>query len=277
MAQINFNNIQSSDNSTSNSVGFFQLKNDGDEAIVRFAHDTVDSFELLTTHDVSYNGKFRKVNCVRNPQEPLENCPLCAKGQKISQRIFIHLVQYVQDETGKIVALPKVWDRPVTYAYKLKSLIEEYGPLTDSVFKIKRHGAAGSRETSYDILFCNPAMYDSNIYPKNFNAFDNYKSLGVIVMDKSFDELLTFATTGVFPETPKTEQNVTTTPNVVPNTIPTNYASVNTASYTPVRDNMVSGQFGNQNPFMQNGAVENNMSNMYNNTQSIQRPVRSYN
>ena len=103
MAQINFNNIQTSENGTSNGVGFFQLKNDGDEAIVKFAHDTVDSFELLTTHDVSVNGKFKKVNCVRSPHEPLENCPLCAKGQRVSQRIFIHLVQYVQDETGKII------------------------------------------------------------------------------------------------------------------------------------------------------------------------------
>ena len=42
MAQINFNNIQTSENVASNSVGFFQLKNDGDEAIVRFAHGTVD-------------------------------------------------------------------------------------------------------------------------------------------------------------------------------------------------------------------------------------------
>ena len=112
----------------------------------------------------------------------------------------------------------------------------------------------------------------------DFDLVEMYKSIEPSKeLEKSFDELLTFATTGSFPETPKTEQNVTTTPNVVPNNIPTNYASVNTASYTPVRDNMVSPQFNNQNPFAPTGTVDNNVNNMYNNVQAIQRPVRSYN
>ena len=259
MAQINFNNIQNSDNVSNNNVSFFQLKNDGDEALVRFAHSTVESFELLTTHDISLNGKFRKVNCIRNPQEPLENCPLCAKGQKISQRIFIHLIQYVQDETGKIIALPKIWDRPITYAYKLKSLIDEYGPLTESVFKIKRRGAAGSRETSYDILFCNPAMYDNSMYVKDFKAFETYKALGSIVLDKTFNDLLTFATTGNFPEIAKQEQEMSSNKDfnhIIPNTIPTTVHSP---------------QFNNAQ-----NVVEPSKMNMYN-EQMIQRPVRSYN
>ena len=265
MAQINFNSIQTSDNVTSNSVGFFQLKNDGDEAIVRFAHDSVDSFELLTTHDISLNGKFRKVNCVRNPNEPLENCPLCAGGQKISQRIFIHLIQYIKDETGKVIPLAKVWDRPVSYAYKLKNLIEEYGSLTDSVFKIKRHGAAGSRDTSYDILFCNPAMYNNEQFVKDFSAFDNYKALGSIVLNKSFEDLFTFVTTGNFPEEHKVEKennieyNNVNTNNVVPNTIPV--SSMNTT----VNTSQFAQQFGNQN------------FTTAQNPQAIQRPVRSYN
>ena len=85
MAQLNFNNIQLSDNNNTqlSNVSFFSLKNDNDEAIVRFAHDSVDSFELLTTHDISYNGKFRKINCIRTPKEPLENCPLCASGKDV--------------------------------------------------------------------------------------------------------------------------------------------------------------------------------------------------
>ena len=215
MAQITFNTINSnSTNTFNNNVGFFSLKNDGDVATVRFMHDTTDSFELLTTHDETVNGKYRKINCIRNPQEPFENCPLCAKGEKVSQRIFIHLVQYVQDETGRIVGLPKIWERPASYAYKLKNLIDEYGNLSNYVFKIKRNGAKGSRETSYDIMFCNPAMYDESNYPKIPDAFDNYKVLGGIVMDKNFQELLEFVNTGNFPEVKK-DNNTETVREVV--------------------------------------------------------------
>lgn len=281
MAQINFNSIQSSEGGQANNSGvsFFSLKNDNDEAIVRFVHDTVESFELLTTHDISFNGKFRKVNCIRNPQEPLENCPLCASGKDVKQRIFIHLVQYVQDEHGNIVALPKVWDRPITYAYKLKSLIDEYGPLTDSVFKIKRHGAAGSRETSYDILFCNPAMYDSNRFPKNFHAFETYKALGSIVMDKTFDELLSYVTTGEFPEVKRVDNSQQNNyNNVVPNAIPQSYSEVNTNSYSKMGYDNISNT--PNTPNIPNTPIRDTMVNGFGNIQTqqaVQRPVRSYN
>lgn len=214
MAQINFDLIASGNNSTNFSVDFFSLKNDGDVATVRFMHDTTDSFELLTTHDITFNGKYRKVNCIRNPQEPFENCPLCAKGEKVSQRIFIHLIQYIQDEAGRIIGLPKIWERPASYAYKLKNLMDEYGNLSNYVFKIKRNGAKGSRDTSYDIMFCNPAMYDETKYPKIDNAFDNYKVLGGIVMDKSFEEILEFVNTGSFPEVKK-ENSLETVQEIV--------------------------------------------------------------
>ena len=296
MAQIDFNSIQTESNG--NSVGFFSLKGDGDEAIVRFAHDSVQSFELITAHDISLNGKFRKANCIRDPKEPIENCPLCASGKKVQQRIFIHLIQYVQDENGNIVILPKVWDRPISYAYKLKSLMDEYGTLTESIFKIKRHGAAGSRETSYDILFCNPSMYDVNKYVKDFSAFDTYKALGSVVLDKSFDELLTYLNTGNFPEVKKEEhtnnynnQQV----NVVPNTIPNGsfIPQENNNYYQPqgnvvpqyqAQNTVINTQQPpvNPNPMMgQNNPMQSNMMNGGNNTfqnqQAIQRPVRSYN
>lgn len=279
MAQINFNSIQREENG--NSVGFFSLKGDGDEAIVRFAHDTVESFELLTTHDITLNGKFRKVNCIRDPKEPIENCPICASGKKVSQRIFIHLVQYVQDQsTGNIVALPKVWDRPVSYAYKLKSLMDEYGTLSESIFKIKRRGAAGSRETSYDILFCNPSMYNSNMYVKDFSAFETYKSLGTVVLDKNFDELLQYATNGTFPERQTNNDVPNTVQNAVPNAIPngntyqevqTQYNQVQTQYAPPVQQAVTQAYMQPQNNV--GGVVPNN----FNGQQAVQRPVRQYN
>ena len=94
MAKVNFNNLDEVEQSTSNNgpgsdVGFFTLKNDNDEAIVRFVCDSTDDFEILTVHDVQIGQRYKKVNCIRDPREPLDNCPLCKSGAKISNRFFI--------------------------------------------------------------------------------------------------------------------------------------------------------------------------------------------
>lgn len=263
MAQVNFNSIQLNENRApinSNNVEFFSLKNDGDTALVRFMHDDVFSFELYTVHNITTKeGKFRKINCLRNPEDSFDKCPLCEAGERVQQRFFIHLIQYVQDETGRIVGLPKVWERSATYAHKLKSLMDEYGPLSDCIFKIKRNGVAGSRDTSYDIMFCNPAAYNLEQYPKNFEAFNNYKALGGIVMDKNFEEIITYLETGDFPasERNNTPANRIETPSI--NTSPQGIPSYPTFPQ-----------------FMSTGDIPVN-SNPVNTPQVVQRPVRSYN
>ena len=83
MAKVNFNNLDEAElnggnnSGNGNDVGFFTLRNDNDEAIVRFMCDSTDDFEILTVHDVQIGTKYRKVNCIRDPREPLDNCPLC--------------------------------------------------------------------------------------------------------------------------------------------------------------------------------------------------------
>lgn len=201
MAQLKFGETTINENSTSFPVGFFGLKNDNDEAIVRFMHDNTDSFDILTVHNVNVGGKYRKVNCIRDPHEPIENCPLCLTGTQIQQRIFIHLLEYTKNERGEVVATPKVWERSMQYASTLKSFIDNYGPLSDVLFKVVRHGAAGNMKTTYEILpIINKTVYRDDIYVKNEAAFDNYKTIGSIVMDKTMDELNAFIDTGVFPE-----------------------------------------------------------------------------
>lgn len=242
MAQVSFDVASSmqDNNSTqySNNVEFFNLANDGDEAIVRFMHDDVSSFNILTVHNVQVGGKYRKVNCIRQPQEPTDMCPLCASGNNISNRFFIHLLVYTQDASGNIVCKPQVWERGFNYATRLKSLLDEYGPLSNELFKVKRKGAKGSMDTTYDILYCNPKIYNNESYPINSDAFNNYNELGTIVMNKDAVAMNTFIATGSFPEvqqtqnnnsnaapayTPKPEvNNVAPTYNNVPNVTPVN-------------------------------------------------------
>lgn len=203
MAQIRFEDIQDVGQNNSNqnfSVGFFSLKNDGDEAIVRIMHDSTDSFDIVSTHAINVGGKYRRVNCCRTPREPVESCPLCASGNPSQQRFYIHLIQYTRNENGQVVPEAKVWERSLAYANTIKNLIVEYGPLSNLIFKIKRSGAAGSMDTKYTIMYANPQMYPENIYPPVPNAFDGYTAIGNVVMDKTVKDIIYFVTNGSFPE-----------------------------------------------------------------------------
>lgn len=201
MGQVSFNQANEMSNySNENGFGFFSLKNNGDEAIVRIMHDTVDSFDIVAVHSIEVNGKYRKINCLRNdPREPLENCPLCASGSKLENRFFIHLIQYDKLQDGSIVPSAKIWERSFSYAKRLASMIQEYGPLSDCLFKIKRNGEAKSMDTTYDIMFANPQVYRPELFPKVDNLFKNYTTIGSIVLDKNYDEITQFMVSGQFP------------------------------------------------------------------------------
>ena len=268
MAKINFDQISTNnDNNSGFSVGFFNLKNDGDEAVVRIMHDNTASFDLVTTHPIQIGNKYRRVNCIRDPREPMDNCPLCKSGAKVQQRFYIHLIQYVKDEQGNIIPQAKIWERSASYAVTIKNLIDEYGPLSDCIFKIRRNGEAGSMNTTYSILYGNPQVYRPEFYPKDDSAFENYSVVGGVVMDKNFDELSEFIATGEFPQ----KNDNTATPQIndsyqIPNSQTTTYSNPSNVGYapyanTPIRDTMV-----NPNTHQFTDAT----------TTAPQRPVRYY-
>lgn len=171
-------------------VGFFTLKNDGDEAIVRIMHDSPEDFDILAVHQTTVDGKFRNVSCLRNPSDPMDMCPFCAANKKFATRLYIHLIQYVRDENNQIVAQPKVWERSTAYAKQLAEYINEYGPLSDMIFKIKRSGAKGSMDTTYTIIPANAKLYPEDIYARDSSLFDGYEALGHAVLDKNYEEMV---------------------------------------------------------------------------------------
>lgn len=170
-------------------VSYFSLKDDGDEAIVRFAYTDPDQLQIFTTHSVSIDGRFRRVNCLREPGAPLDTCPLCASGQSPQNRTYIKLIEYVRNEDGTITGVPKIWERPASYVQILTNLFAEYGDISECVFKVKRSGERGSMQTTYSIMFGNPTIYNATLYPKDFSAFENYKILGGPLLDKNYNEI----------------------------------------------------------------------------------------
>lgn len=201
MAKVNFNEAEAMQQSLyTNKVNFFNLKNDKEEAIVRFMHDDLDSFEIYTVHNIKVDGKFRKATCIRDPRDSVDACPLCAAKAPVEQRFFIRMIQYVPGADGSVTPQAVVWERSFSYATKLKSYLDNYGPLSNIVCKIVRHGQAGSVQTTYEIIpNLNPTIYSEQVYAKDASLFDDYSVLGAIVMNKNYNELSTFLATGSFP------------------------------------------------------------------------------
>lgn len=219
MAKVNFNNVDEIEAQTQGNggpgsdVGFFTLRNDNDEAVVRFMCDSTDDFEILTVHDVQIGSKYRKVNCIRDPREPLDNCPLCKSGARINNRFFIKLLQYdkvTDPTTGVVRVVPKamMWERSTAYAKTLKSYLDNYGPLSDIICKIIRHGKAGDMQTTYEIVpNLSKAVYKDEIYVKDTNLFGDFEAFGTVVMDRTADEMNYFLASGEFPARQRQDAN----------------------------------------------------------------------
>jgi hypothetical protein len=203
--------------------------------------------------------------------EPIDNCPLCASGAKLAQKIFIHMIQYVRNAEGHIEAVPVVWERSAgQYATKLKTLIEEYGPLSDCIFKIRRNGKEGDKDTTYEILFGAPNIYKEELYPKNTEVFKDYTALGRIVLNKNANEIVEFLTTGNFPQRTRESNN---TANVAQTPVDN---TVNNPSFNPPTSNYGADSYTPREPVAYpNTPTGPSVPNAYNNP-TTNRPTRYY-
>lgn len=270
--------------------GFFNLVNDGDEAVVRFMYSSVDEFEVYTVHPLEVTtstGKkwYPKVYCLReDSNQPTGDCPFCQMGEKIQDRFYIKLIHYVKDESGHIVPQEKIWDRGVAYARKLKNLINEYGPLTDCIFKVRRSGERGSQDTTYDIMYGSPNIYTPELYPKMPNAFKDYHVLGDTVLMKSAEDMLYFIQTGQFPyNKPEVENKVETSYPTMDNIGDTPFTNSSMAySSAPAYQNptpqniSVPWDTPNSAPVQPQPTQTSNPMPWDNAPQNVQRPVRTY-
>jgi cytochrome c556 len=181
-------------------VGYFSLKNDGDEAIVKFPYSSPEEFDMATVHKIQVKDKYRTISCLRNGHEPIDKCPLCANGEKLLTKFYVKLVEYTKDETGKVIAKAKVWERPAGFTATIKSLIDEYGDLKDQIFKIKRTGTG--LDTRYNVFFANPAIYKKELGYTNdaLKDFDDLQLNHHSYMERSKEDIEVFLKTGDFPK-----------------------------------------------------------------------------
>lgn len=172
---------------------FFGLKNDKDTAMVRFMYNGMEDVEGFSVHEVEIDGKKRYVNCLREYNEPVDSCPLCAARYKVIAKLFVALYDVDADEV-------KVWDRGKTFLSKLSSLCARYNPLVATPFEIERNGKKGDTNTTYETY----AMETDDMTLEDLPEVPQV--MGTIVLDKSFEDMEYFLDYGDFPQDEEAEQ-----------------------------------------------------------------------
>lgn len=167
---------------------WFSLKNDRDVARVQFMMDTYEDLDVFACHKVKIGDKERYVDCLRTYDEPIDNCPLCADGAPVKPVRFV--VMYQHDD-GKV----KIWERGKNFVAKLQSLCNRYSPLSEYVFEIERVGAAGSKDTRYEIYPMD------KVEPVDLSNIEKPELLGGLILQKTAEEMEVFLETGNFPQT----------------------------------------------------------------------------
>ena len=165
---------------------WFQLKNDGDVARVQFMLNSIEDIPIFSTHKVKVGDKERYVDCIRNPQDPIDACPFCAAGLPAKAVRFIVMFQH---EDGKV----KIWERGRQFISKLQGLINRYNPLEDKVFEIERHGKAGDTSTKYEIYPLD------GVDSVNLDEIEMPELEGSLILQKNFDEMEYYLDNGNFP------------------------------------------------------------------------------
>ena len=204
MAEFSFDGYKSTYSKSEKrpDLNYFKIKEDEGVAIVRFNYASLNDVKVYTVHKVGKFPHTKTVNCLMEHGDTNE-CPLCASGNERMGRLYVPLIEYVQDAQGNVSINPCIWERPYSFKDKIKSLIEEYGDLRDYVFKIKR--IPGAKYPTYDLIPANPKMYTDEIYHKDFSAFTDLKIVGRFVPDRTFEDLLTYVKTGELPQKGRVE------------------------------------------------------------------------
>lgn len=130
---------------------YFQLKNDGDAAIVRFLfneENDIDNY-IAAVHvlEDKKTNRIIDVDCLRVHDEPLDLCPFCAEKIRMQVKFYIPL----WDEDRKRVVW---WTRSRGFIEKVVKQIREVDgdSIAGTPFKIIRSGAAGSFDTDYEFV-----------------------------------------------------------------------------------------------------------------------------
>lgn len=158
---------------------YFNLKADGDTAIVRLLHSDTSTIESVKSHRVVVGDKKRRIKCLET------DCPLCNSGNAAEDRIYVHLFDYTDNKE-------KVWERTDKIIPQLVTLQNSWNPLCTAVIKITRKG---NEFPKYEIEVQNPNNF--SLTPSDLIDKPVAKMYS---MSRKAEEVQAFLDTGAFPE-----------------------------------------------------------------------------
>lgn len=192
------------------------LKEDGDVAVVRFPYHSMSELVFETTHSVTFPGKRypSRVRCTG------DGCPFCAQGVKLDTRFFAKVLAYVVDEqSGEVKLVNTVWDRPAAFAdIDIKNLMQEYGDISNHLFKIKRNGTGTATRYTISIVM-NNTVYNPAVYKADFSELNKVDPVKILSKSLAqYNEALNPGATqpAAAPVSTYTPKPETITPTVAP-------------------------------------------------------------
>lgn len=185
MGRINPNEMERYE--SNNSSEWLKLQNDGDVARVQFLYKNYNDLDTFACHRVQVGDKERYVDCKRDYDSPIDDCPFCANGIPVKPVMMLSMYDHAD---GKV----KIWERGKTFRKKIEALFNRYPNLSTMVFEIERRGAKGDKKTQYEI-FPMP-----EVVPVDVSEIERPEFIGSFILDKSVDEMQYYIDHGVFPE-----------------------------------------------------------------------------
>lgn len=125
---------------------FFRLVNDKDYADVVILYRSTQDVLVADAHYVKTPDYSGYVQCSES------GCPACAEGIRIQSKLFIPMLVIAHSDLDFKGPKIQFWDRTMRFQPQLMSdVFRNYPNPSEMIFRITRHGAAGSVDTYYTI------------------------------------------------------------------------------------------------------------------------------
>lgn len=137
------------------------LKNDGDYADVIFLYRSYNDVLVGDVHYIKSGEYSGYVQCIGR------GCPVCGKGIRVQQKLFIPVYNIAADEI-------QFFDRSMKFEAQLSAdIFDKYPNPSEFVFRIRRSGVANDVNTTYSMqaIGKNTVMSYDEIFAK-FNLVD---------------------------------------------------------------------------------------------------------
>jgi hypothetical protein len=155
-------------------------------------YDTLDDIQGYAIHTIKNGEKEITISCLRNYDEEISNCPLCANKNFQKARLYLSL--YNEDDNEI-----QIWTRGKQI---VPEIMKTFTPIQNNVcggrVKITRKGAKGDKYTKYIMeLIDNDGLTLEELIE---NVGEPTNPMGTLIKDYSFDELTEYNNTGKLPD-----------------------------------------------------------------------------